>query len=202
MEVAWDHRPRGAAKAAEPWSCVARLRRPCVRVVRRDTWADAIVHRPVAALRNTEAGRSLEPVAAEVGTALAPAFRTARTSFGTPPAGGPSRRRRGGAAAGGPLDPRSGGSDRRDRPSRRLAAALGPATRAGRRGVAARLEVHRARGGRRRDGHGRGLRAAGARGVLVTPQKFNCYVPVRHFVRSVAHSSLCNALRPLQSQFD
>ena len=101
VTVAWDHAPEGGG--GEPWRCVARLRRSAVFVARRDTWADTLLHQPVAALMDTETGRRVEPVARHAGDLLRPAvlatklawqsisavggavFAEARDAYGPPP---------------------------------------------------------------------------------------------------------------------
>ena len=75
VRVAWTPAP-----PAEPWQCNVTLPRPAVRVARRDSWADALA-RPAAALRETEAGRRLAPVADDVATALAPAVAASRLAW-------------------------------------------------------------------------------------------------------------------------
>ena len=75
VRVAWTPAP-----PAEPWQCNVTLPRPAVRVARRDSWADALA-RPAAALRDTEAGRRLAPVADDVATALAPAVAASRLAW-------------------------------------------------------------------------------------------------------------------------
>jgi len=75
VRVAWTPAP-----PAEPWQCNVTLPRPAVRVARRDSWADTLA-RPAAALRETEAGRRLAPVADDVATALAPAVAASRLAW-------------------------------------------------------------------------------------------------------------------------
>ena len=72
VRIAWVERPAAMSDDDTPWQCNVTLPRPAVRVARRDSWADALA-RPAAALRETEAGRRLAPVADDVATALAPA---------------------------------------------------------------------------------------------------------------------------------
>ena len=94
VRVAWTPAP-----PAEPWQCNVTLPRPAVHVARRDSWADALA-RPAAALRDTEAGRRLAPVADDVATALAPAVAASRLAWRSVAAAATAAARGDGAAPG------------------------------------------------------------------------------------------------------
>ena len=94
VRVAWTPAP-----PAEPWQCNVTLPRPAVRVARRDSWADTLA-RPAAALRETEAGRRLAPVADDVATALAPAVAASRLAWRSVAAAATAAARGDGAAPG------------------------------------------------------------------------------------------------------
>ena len=94
VRVAWTPAP-----PAEPWQCNVTLPRPAVRVARQDSWADALA-RPAAALRDTEAGRRLAPVADDVATALAPAVAASRLAWRSVAAAATAAARGDGAAPG------------------------------------------------------------------------------------------------------
>jgi len=93
MRVTWPNRPPARPWAPSSlvhddddilWQCNITLPRSALRVARRDSWAEAagrLVTRPAAALRDTETGRRLAPVADDVATALAPAVATARLAW-------------------------------------------------------------------------------------------------------------------------
>ena len=78
--IAGGERPAAMSDDDTPWQCNVTLPRPAVRVARRDSWADALA-RPAAALRDTEAGRRLAPVADDGATALAPAVAASRLAW-------------------------------------------------------------------------------------------------------------------------
>lgn len=79
VAVAWDHPTAGGAD--DPWRCRARLRRSAVFVAERRTWTDALVHEPVNALLDTDAGRRVRPVAAHASFVLAPVAAAARLAL-------------------------------------------------------------------------------------------------------------------------
>ena len=82
VRLTWTHRPPARPDVDNTilWPCNVTLPRPAVRVAKRDSWADALA-RPAAALRDTETGRRLAPVADDVATALGPAVATARLAW-------------------------------------------------------------------------------------------------------------------------
>ena len=99
VRFTWAERPAAMSDDDTPWQCNVTLPRPAVRVARRDSWADALA-RPAAALRDTEAGRRLAPVADDVATALAPAVAASRLAWRSVAAAATAAARGDGAAPG------------------------------------------------------------------------------------------------------